>query len=425
MGKVIFSGKQCKVMLRALTVLVLIGVFIFSQTIANTAAAASPTLPVNMIYYGWHDAATTQRIINAHPKSLVSNSAAGPWRSNADISQFMSAGINYYEYLDGGYENTRTGYVPTDLWSNLNYIEAAAKAGAYGIFLDQVSDGIYTTPNYTYLQMVADKAHSLGLKVVFNTGMFTWADQLMNYCDYINSSETWNGAPLTASQSKWASRTWLLTYGINDATTAANITTGAWSKGISSQYATTFFSGLPYWFESYISQITPYAPAYTAPTTTGQTSVTFNSSPGGSEVWLDYSYRGKTPLTLTLSAGSHHIGFNMYGYHSNVPLEGNFFLGSSSITVTGDLQLGQINSSEVTTSPQTSVNFGSNLSGVEVWLDYSYKGAAPSTLTVPAGSHHMGFYKNGKTISADFYLSGQSSLNIYGDMLTGFTSIWY
>jgi hypothetical protein len=108
-------------------------------------------------------------------------------------------------YIDGGYEGTQSRSMPNDLQSNLNFITAAAQAGAYGIFLDEVSDGIYMTPKYNYLQQIASKAHSLGLKVPFNTGTDSWADQLMNYADYINSSEAWNNAPLTKSQSKWAS----------------------------------------------------------------------------------------------------------------------------------------------------------------------------------------------------------------------------
>jgi hypothetical protein len=435
MKKVLSSGKLGRAMLNIITMLALVGIFALAPVATNKVAAASATLPINMIYYGWFDAATNQRIINAHPQALVSNSAAGPWRSNADVGLFRSAGIQYYEYLDGGYENTRTGSIPTDLWSNLSYIEAAARAGAYGIFLDQVSDGVYTAANYYYLQQIADKAHGLGLKVVFNTGMFVWADQLMNYCDFINSSETWSNAPLTASQSKWASRTWLLTYGIYDATTATNLTLGAWSKGINGHFATSFFGSLPYWFESYISQLTPNAPTtYVQQTTTfvqpttGQASVTFISNPSGAEVWLDYTYRGNTPLTLTITAGSHYVGFNRYGYNSNVPLVGTFVVGSTSLTVNGDLLAGWVSSSGLATSAQTAVTFSSNVAGIEVWLDYAYKGVTPLTLMVPAGSHRIGFYKHGyhynQPVVVDFYLSGQSNLNILADMLTGYTSVW-
>ena len=429
MRKTIFSRKPAQLILNTIITLGLLGLSVFAPTATNRAAAASVTVPINMIYYGWHNATVDYNIISAQPQFLVGNSPAGPWRGNASISLFTSAGIKYFEYIDGGYENKYSRAIPTDLQSNLNYITAAAQAGAYGIFLDEVSDGIYTAANYYYLQQIADKAHSLGLKVVFNTGMFAWADQLMNYADFVNSSETWSNTALTTSQSKWASRTWLLSYGIYDATTAANLTIGAWSKGISAQYACSAFSGLPYWFESYIAQILPYAPTtYVPPPTTGTTTVTFNSSPSGAEVWLDYSYKGVTPLTLTIPAGNHYIGFNLYGYHNNVPVVGSFVMGNTSLTVNGNLITGQISNSAAVSSAQTSVTFGSNISGVEVWLDYSYKGVVPLTLVVPTGSHHMGFYKygyrNNQAVTVDFFLSGQTSLNIYGDMLTGYTSVW-
>ncbi|MGI2336713.1 MAG: hypothetical protein ACRKGH_08780 [Dehalogenimonas sp.] len=228
--------------------------------------SAATTVSINMIYYGWHSPATEAAIINANPTFLVSNSPAGPWRGNANISKFTAAGIKYFEYIDGGYEGTRRGGIPVDLQSNLNYITAAAAAGAYGIFLDQVSEGIWTTPNWSYLQQISAKARSLGLKIVFNTGQNSWSDQLMTYCDYINSSEQWSNASLTASQQKWASRTWLLREGVYDATTAANLTQGAWSKGVLAAYVTPAYASLAYWLPSYVSLISPYTPSAPAPT---------------------------------------------------------------------------------------------------------------------------------------------------------------
>ena len=280
---------------------------------ANKVNAASVPVPVNMVYYGWMDSGTEQAIINAHPEFLVGNSAAGPWRGNANISKLNAAGIKFFEYIDAGYVgySTYARPIPTDLGSNLSYIRAAAQAGAYGIFVDEVCDGIYTIPDYYYLGQIANTAHSLGLKVVFNTGQQNWSDALMNYCDYINSSETWRGEALSPSQSKWASRTWLLTYNVYDAYTAATLTNSALSKGIRAHYATTTFNSFPSYFATYVSQISSYSytavptstPTYT-PTSVGQTSVTFNSNINGVEVWLDYSYRGVTPLTIGVAAGS-------------------------------------------------------------------------------------------------------------------------
>jgi hypothetical protein len=420
----------------AISVIGLVGVFaLVPAGTTNKALAASVPVPINMIYYGWMDSTTEQTIINTHPEFLVGNSWAGPWRGNANVSKLMAAGIKYFEYIDGAYENTYWRAVPTDLASNLNYVAAAAQAGAYGIFLDEVSDGVYTAANYGYLQQIADKAHSLGLKVVFNTGMFAWADQLMSYCDYLNSTETWQDSALTASQSKWASRTWLLTYGVYDGYTASSLTNAALAKGIRAHYATTAFSYFPTYYSAYVSQIgTYYTPAPATPqpspalAPTGQASVTFNSTPAGAEVWLDHSYRGVTPLTIGVTSGNHAIGFNKYGYHSNVPVVGSLAVGTTSLTVTGDMLSGQITSSGTVSPAGTTVAFTATVAGVEIWLDYAYRGTAPLNLPVSSGSHHVGFYKSGynggRSIDIDFYASGQTSLNVYMDMVTGFSSVW-
>jgi hypothetical protein len=336
--------------------LALIGISVFAPADTESVAAASTTVPINMIYYGWHDSTVDNSIISAKPEFLVDNSPAGPWKGNASISKFTSAGIKYFEYIDGGYEGTAKQAIPNDLQSNLNYISAAAAAGAYGVFLDEVSSSP-SSASLNYLKQIADKAHSLGLKVVFNVGVDSWSDSLMAYCDFINSSEIWNNAPLTASQSKWASRTWLLTQDLTDATTAAYLTNSAISEGINAHYGTTSYGALPTWLGSYVSLISTSTstPTPTPAPATGQTSVTFNSNPGGAEIWLDYSYKGPTPLTLSVPTGNHHIGFFLYGYHSNTALEGDFLLGDVARIINGDLLSGQITYSDAVSPTPTPV----------------------------------------------------------------------
>jgi hypothetical protein len=233
----------------------MIGVFAFTSIgAASRVNAASAPASINLIYYGSNSSTTDQSIINANPEYLVDNSPAGPWRGNANISKFMSAGIKYFEYIDGGYEGTVSQAIPNDLQSNLTYINAIAKAGAYGVFIDEVSASP-SASSLNYLKQLADRAHSLGLKVVFNAGVDSWSDSLMSYCDFINSSEVWNNNPLTASQIKWASRTWFLTQGVNDAATAANLTEAAWSKGVEAEYVCNSYVALPTWLASYITLI--------------------------------------------------------------------------------------------------------------------------------------------------------------------------
>ena len=259
MLKSFLSKIRTNVMLRSITALTvavtMIGVFAFTSIgAASRVNAASAPASINLIYYGSNSSTTDQSIINANPEYLVDNSPAGPWRGNANISKFMSAGIKYFEYIDGGYEGTVSQAIPNDLQSNLTYINAIAKAGAYGVFIDEVSASP-SASSLNYLKQLADRAHSLGLKVVFNAGVDSWSDSLMSYCDFINSSEVWNNNPLTASQIKWASRTWFLTQGVNDAATAANLTEAAWSKGVEAEYVCNSYVALPTWLASYITLI--------------------------------------------------------------------------------------------------------------------------------------------------------------------------
>jgi hypothetical protein len=240
------------------------------SAVTNSTSSTAP-VAINMIYYGQNSIlfsageTVEQAIINAQPEFLVDNSAAGPWDGDANVSQYKSAGIKYFEYLAGGYEGKIKDSIPDSLQANLKYIAAAAKEGAYGIFLDQVSDGIYTTANYSYLSSIYNEAHSLGLKVVFNTGVSTWASKLMNYCDYMNSSENWQiGTSLTTIQSKYAKQIWMETEGVTGttaataATTAANLTEAAWSDGILAEYACNEYIVLPSWLPSYVSDLRLY-----------------------------------------------------------------------------------------------------------------------------------------------------------------------
>ena len=48
---------------------------------------------IPLIYYGLFDGNEAQQIIAANPEYLVSNSPAGPWKGDADIQKFMSAGL--------------------------------------------------------------------------------------------------------------------------------------------------------------------------------------------------------------------------------------------------------------------------------------------------------------------------------------------
>ena len=386
--------------------LALIAASIFSFAVATkkNAVAATATVPINMIQYGWYTDAIEANVINTRPEFLVSTSYAGPWSGNADIGKLQAAGIKYFEYIDGGYEGSVWQPIPNDLQSNLNYINNIAAAGAYGVFLDEVSPYPSGASLY-YLEQIAARAHSLGLKVAFNCGANSWSDSLMNYCDFINSSEIWQNGSLTASQIKWASRTWLLTYNVYDAAIAAALTNSALSQGIRAHYACTSYMALPSWLGYYVAQISFTSPA------------SFSSNPSGVEVWIDYSYQGVTPLTTVVAPGNHHIAFSRNGYST---LEGDFISDGTAFTISADLLSRQFTSTgtEVVSWAQAPASFTSNPSGVGVWLDYSYKGVTPLTIDVAEGNHHIAFALDGySTLEGDF-IAANTAFTISGDLLS-------
>lgn len=222
---------------------------------------------INMNYYQWMYESDVKRIISAKPTFIIANSPAGPWKSNADIKRFQDAGIKYLEYLDGGYEGTKKGDIPNDLQSNLNFLSAIKDAGANGFYLDQVSSNVFGTGYGSgYLQAISKRAYELGLTGVFNVGVAYWADELTNLCDFISSSESWRGEALSPSQSKWKSKTWLLSKNTPDLLEAVRLSNAARVAGIAAHYACPdeFYKVLPDWFEDYLAY-THNAPILTIP----------------------------------------------------------------------------------------------------------------------------------------------------------------
>jgi hypothetical protein len=411
-----FKRKQIKNTITAAMAGILIMVSIFAAMVTqNKLLAASPTVSINLINYGSDSTAIDNTIINAHPAFIVDNSPAGPWKGNANISTFVSAGIKYFEYIDGGYEGTEAQAILNDITSNLNYITAAANAGAYGIFLDEVS----ANPNsasLSYLQQIYNKAHSLALKVVFNCGVDIWSDSLMTYCDYINSSEVWNNGPLTASQAKWASRTWLLTQGVNDAATAANLTKEAWAKGILAEYACSSYGSIPSWLPTYYSLISGSSPIVTAP---GITTTTLANGTVGTTYSKTLTATGGTaPYTWTISSGTLPAGLSLStggvisGTATSVGTKALTFkvTDSNSITATKPLSI-TINSVAINITTTT-------LATGTVGTAYSQTltasgGTAPYTWTVSAGTLQAGL-----TLSTNGIISGTPSASCSASKVT-------
>ena len=194
----------------------------------------------------------------------IDNTPHGPWGGNCTASKFSAAGIKVFSYITAGYENGYSESIPNDLTSNLNYIDsiAANDTGTYGIFMDEVDSDPNNSPypssgaafKWNYLQQISQEAHNKGLKLMCNTGENTWDDELMDDCDYLMSTEDYQGAALTASQSKWASRVVVLSEYVTDPSTAIEYTNKALSLGLLASYAGPY-TGLPSWWTTYITGI--------------------------------------------------------------------------------------------------------------------------------------------------------------------------
>jgi hypothetical protein len=280
----LFRSKLLKGICLSFTIVILVFSIFDALIVTSPPSLAATSIPINLIFYGMHNATIDQEIINAHPEFLVDNSPAGPWKGNASISKFEGAGIKYFEYMTSGYEGTKPGEaIPNDLQDNENFALAVSKAGGYGVFLDEVSNQP-TSTQFTYLSNFATYVHSLGLKLVFNPGEDDFSATLMNYCDYISGSETYNGGSLSPVEQKYSSRVWLLTQGVTNANTAASLTKSAWNKGVAAHYACNKYTALPSWFTSYISQISGnISPTSDFSLNSNKTTISFNS--GGSSTF--------------------------------------------------------------------------------------------------------------------------------------------
>ena len=111
--------------------------------------------------------------------------------------------------------------------------------------------------------------------------------------------------------------------------------------------------------------------------TTGSISV--SSSPSGANVYLDNAYKGLTPLIITdVSQGHHHIELTLAGYQD----------WPTSVEVKAD-ETSYISATLTPTPPATgSISVSSSPSGARIYVDGSYKGRTPETITyVSPGSH--------------------------------------
>jgi len=143
------------------------------------------------------------------------------------------------------------------------------------------------------------------------------------------------------------------------------------------------------YYEMDLLNIATYGPFHTSTTKTfyiinSYGSISISSTPSSSNVYLDNSFKGTTPLTIqNVPIGSHTIKLSKSGYND------------ISRTVT-------VSSGRTTTVSESlslhsgSIKVSSNPSSANVYLDGTFKGTTPTTLSnVPTGSHVIKITKSG------------------------------
>jgi hypothetical protein len=112
--------------------------------------------------------------------------------------------------------------------------------------------------------------------------------------------------------------------------------------------------------------------------------VVFESVPSNAKVYVNGSYKGTTPETETLTAGTYSYRIELEGY---VPAEGSFTL------LPGETKNINVTLTPVQQNP--TVNFNSTPDGAQVFLDGVYVGNTPVGLETTAGYHEYQMYLSG------------------------------
>jgi hypothetical protein len=118
--------------------------------------------------------------------------------------------------------------------------------------------------------------------------------------------------------------------------------------------------------------------------TIAEGSISIISNPSGASVYLDGAYMGKTPLSLdNVISKSHIITVKKTGYDDK--------------TLSLSLSAGGAENLDVLLeSLSGSISISSNPSGANIYLDGTFKGTTPTTLSnVPTGSHAIKIAKSG------------------------------
>jgi len=117
-------------------------------------------------------------------------------------------------------------------------------------------------------------------------------------------------------------------------------------------------------------------------------SIKVSSVPSGANIYLDDTYAGTTPYTITgVSIGSHAVKLTLSGYGDVIQTVPVYYGLTTSVFVTLPVTL---------PSPTGSINVISIPSGANIYLDGTYAGITPHTITgVTEGDHDVELTKFG------------------------------
>ncbi|MFW6119513.1 MAG: PEGA domain-containing protein [Petrotogales bacterium] len=121
--------------------------------------------------------------------------------------------------------------------------------------------------------------------------------------------------------------------------------------------------------------------------------VEINSNVYGANVYVDGSYRGRTPLVLNLERGSHDFEVEASGYSS---YSQSFYISSDRVI--------NVNLSK----SKAVVNFSSNPSNARVYINSSYRGTTPLQLSLDEGTYTVRIDKDG-------FISKTEEINVKSD----------
>jgi len=263
----------------------------FISTSCNNYTKHLPPLSIppgmirlNMKSYGNHDELSysntlgnvpyDQRILQIKPVYVVDNPLHGLYGEMSDpkyegtwfltsIDAYHKEGIKVFGYISSGYEGQGGGDKYKDIWyslkTNLKLIENMAKLDKVdGIFIDECTD-YPNEKSKKYLRQLSKLSHKYGLLVWGNTGVDDFDEWYFTQggFDLMQSSEDWQGQPLSPVQQKWGNR--ISVTGFNksyNAQDAYRLTLDAWNKGIALCYINVSeYTTIAPWFEEYVDML--------------------------------------------------------------------------------------------------------------------------------------------------------------------------